>query len=67
MVYNESMYADPYQPISLTELNVLVIRGMALKLLVEEYEDGNITHCGYDGLVEHDHEPNQGKPKKNSM
>jgi hypothetical protein len=32
--YSESRYADPYQPISLTELKVLVIRGIALKLLV---------------------------------
>jgi hypothetical protein len=36
--YSESRYADPYQPISLTELKVLVIRGIALKLSVEEAE-----------------------------
>jgi hypothetical protein len=34
--YSESIYADPYQPISLTELKVLVIRGIALKLVVGE-------------------------------
>jgi hypothetical protein len=34
--HNESKYADPYQPMSLTELKVLVIRGIALELLVRE-------------------------------
>lgn len=59
--YNESRYADPYQPISLTELKVLVIRGIALKLLVEDVKVGCATYCCNNGLVEHDNEADQGQ------